>query len=82
MISTITGLIKASYDQSLLIDIGSFGFLIQVPQGSGFQIGNSITLHTYLHWNQEQGPSLFGFASDIEREVFLLIISCLSLIHI
>ena len=33
-------------------------------------------LHTYLHWNQEQGPSIFGFASDIEREVFLLIISC------
>lgn len=76
MISTITGLIKVVYDQSILIDIGSFGFLIQVPQGTVFQVGSTITLHTYLHWNQEQGPSLFGFASDTEREVFLLITSC------
>lgn len=76
MIYTITGVIKAQYDQALLIDIGSIGLLVQVPQGSNYQVDSIITLHTYFHWNQEQGPSLFGFASDIEREVFLLIISC------
>lgn len=76
MIYTITGVAKALYDQALLVDIGSLGFLIQVPQSSSFQSGNTITLHTYLHWNQEQGPTFFGFATEIEREVFLLIISC------
>ncbi len=76
MIHMITGVIKAQYDQSLMVDIGSMGLLIQVPQGSGFQVGSTVSLHTYLHWNQEQGPSMFGFATDIEREVFLLIISC------
>ncbi len=29
-----------------------------------------------MHWNQEQGPSLFGFLSELEKTVFLLIISC------
>lgn len=76
MIYTVTGVVKAQYDQSLLIEAGPFGFLIQVPQGSGFQVGTTVMLQTYLHWNQEQGPTLFGFASDTEREVFLLIISC------
>jgi Holliday junction DNA helicase RuvA len=76
MIHMITGVVKAQYDQSLMVDIGSIGFLIQVPQGTGFQVGTTIALHTYLHWNQEQGPSMFGFASEIDRDVFLLIISC------
>jgi holliday junction DNA helicase RuvA len=76
MIHMITGVVKAQYDQSLAIDIGSIGFLIQVPQASSFHVGATVSLNTYLHWNQEQGPSMFGFASDIERDVFLLIISC------
>lgn len=76
MIHAIKGVIKAQYDQAVMVDIGSFGFLILVPQGAGFSIGSTVTLHTHLHWNQEQGPSLYGFGSDLEREVFLLITSC------
>lgn len=76
MIHMITGVVKAQYDQALMVDIGSMGLLIQVPQGAAFQVGSTLSLNTYLHWNQEQGPSIFGFASDIERDVFLLIISC------
>jgi len=72
----ITGAVKAQYDQAIIVDIGSLAFLIQVPQGSAFPVGSTISLHSYLHWNQEQGPTLFGFVLDIEREVFLLIISC------
>ena len=29
-----------------------------------------------MHWNQEQGPTLFGFLQPLDKEVFLLIISC------
>jgi Holliday junction DNA helicase RuvA len=29
-----------------------------------------------LHWNQEQGPSLFGFATEAEKVIFLLLIDC------
>jgi Holliday junction DNA helicase RuvA len=76
MIHMITGAVKAHYDQAIMIDIGAMGFLVQVPQGGSFPIGSTISLHTHLHWNQEQGPSMFGFASEVERDVFLLIISC------
>src|SRR5579862_3751313 len=76
MIHMITGVVKAQYDQAIMVDIGALGFLVQVPQNAGFQVGSTVCLHTYLHWNQEQGPSMFGFPSDVERETFLLIISC------
>jgi Holliday junction DNA helicase RuvA len=29
-----------------------------------------------MHWNQENGPTLFGFKDLIEKELFTLIISC------
>jgi len=76
MIHMITGVIKAQYDQAIMVDIGTLGFLVQVPQNAGLEVGSTVSLHTYLHWNQEQGPSIFGFNTDVEREVFLLIISC------
>jgi Holliday junction DNA helicase RuvA len=76
MIHMITGVVKAQYDQAIMVDIGTLGFLVQVPQNAGLEVGSTVSLHTYLHWNQEQGPSIFGFNTDIEREVFLLIISC------
>jgi holliday junction DNA helicase RuvA len=76
MIHMITGVVKAQYDQAIMVDIGTLGFLVQVPQNADFQVGSTVSLHTYLHWNQEQGPSMFGFPSDVEREVFLLVISC------
>lgn len=72
----ITGVVKSRYDQAIMVDIGTLGFLVQVPNSASFEVGSSVSLHTHLHWNQEQGPSMFGFTSDVEREVFLLIISC------
>lgn len=29
-----------------------------------------------MHWNQDQGPTLFGFQSQIEKQTFMMIISC------
>lgn len=40
------------------------------------QIGSQATVHVYMHWNQEQGPSLYGFSSELDKTVFLMIISC------
>ena len=33
-------------------------------------------MQTYMHWNQDNGPTLYGFNSILEKTVFLLIISC------
>jgi Holliday junction DNA helicase RuvA len=51
-------------------------FCFQIPQTEGIIVDQSVTLYTYMHWNVENGPSFFGFKSEFERLVFLLIIEC------
>ncbi len=55
---------------------GCVGYAVQVPQPHLFSQGSDVLVYTYMHWNQENGPSLFGFLSELEKTVFLLIISC------
>jgi len=76
MISLLHGTVKEIAEQEIVLDCGSIGFEIQVPDSSLFTIGNTIDLFIHLHWNQEQGPSLYGFKTVPDRQIFQLIISC------
>lgn len=61
---------------SLLLTTSEIGFVVWVPRSGMFTSGSRITLHGYLHWNQEQGPTLYGFTQQAERALFELLISC------
>lgn len=78
MVSYLTGIVKCREKQLLVLDIGSMGLVVHVANAALFGATNqeSITVHTYFHWNQENGPTLFGFLTELERTVFLLIIGC------
>lgn len=76
MLSTITGVIKGLDKQSAIIEVQGIGFEVAVPANTVLTIGSTTSLHTYLHWNQETGPSLYGFAHEFEKKIFLLVISC------
>lgn len=76
MLSFVKGTVYAIKDQAVVVDTGSFGLTLQVSDNTVFQAGSPVKLHSYLHWNQEQGPSLFGFQTELEKTVFLLVISC------
>lgn len=76
MISYLAGTIQAVGEQRIDIRSGALGFDVQVPSSANFAVGQSVELHIYLHWNQENGFSLFGFSQAIEKTVFLLLISC------
>lgn len=76
MIRTVNGMVQAVTDQDITVNIGPLGLALQVPNPNQFHVGAVVTMATYLHWNQEQGPTLFGFADELDRAVFLLIISC------
>lgn len=52
------------------------GFIINVIHPAEFSLNDEVELCLYLHWNQEQGPSLYGFKLSQERELFILINSC------
>lgn len=76
MISTIQGTITQIGNDYIFVQVGPIGLHIAVANAHAHLIGATIVLHMYMHWNTEQGPSLYGFESQFEKEVFLLIISC------
>ena len=46
---------------------------------TNFSISNTESANHFLYLhalNQDQGPSLFGFQTKLEKETFMLIISC------
>lgn len=79
MISEVTGEIKAGQkEKELVIMADKIGFSFQTPKPEAFlnnsQSGQTVFIH--MHWNQEKGPSLYGFISPQERDIFLLLIDC------
>ncbi|MFC1842417.1 Holliday junction branch migration protein RuvA [Candidatus Dependentiae bacterium] len=76
MLDYIKGSIKSVNQASVTVDIGAIAFCLQVATPSAFGVGQKVEFYSYMHWNQENGPSLFGFLSEIEKEIFLLVISC------
>jgi len=76
MINSINGVVASAADQLVVIDVGFLSLEVKVPAASSFKIKETIRLHTYLYWNQDNGPTLFGFSTELERTIFELIISC------
>ena len=76
MIELISGTVKKISEKSATILVGGFGLSLHIPQTKSLCDGKNVELFTYLHWNQEKGPALYGFCEELERTVFLLIISC------
>lgn len=76
MLSSITGKITAYEPGSIVIETANIGFLLNVPATLSCTLDQQITVQVYMHWNQEQGPALYGFQTEMDKRVFLLVISC------
>ncbi len=76
MIATLSGIITNISEQLLVIEQTGIGFELHVATAGTFNLQQKVTLQTHLHWNQENGPTLYGFNSILEKTTFLLIISC------
>lgn len=76
MIDFLVGKIKEVKEKSITVLVNGIGFDLHVARTKNLQKNKEVELHTYLHWNQEKGPSIFGFQEEIEKTVFLLIIDC------
>ncbi len=76
MINTYSGIVKDISDSILTVENNGMGLAIQVPQVALFAVGQKADLLVHMHWNSENGPSLFGFANALEKNVFLMITSC------
>jgi len=76
MISSISGSVKSASINSLVVEVGGVGLLLQVPIriAAKMQVGEQITLHTYLIV-REDSLTLYGFTEVVDRDFFELLLS-------
>lgn len=81
MIVRLRGKVWESYPNRLIVDAGGVGYEVMVPISSFDRlrpvVGAEIELRTYHHI-RENVQVLYGFASEEERDVFLLLIDRVS----
>jgi len=76
MIYSLTGTVLQTKENKVILQYSGLCFELFCPQSNNLLHGQETTLYTYLHWNQEQGPTLFGFQQTLDKDVFLMIIDC------
>ncbi len=76
MFSYVRGVVQTIIENQITVDVHGVGFALTVPNPELFYKDKEVTVVVHMHWNQEQGPSLFGFVSEYEKAVFLMIIGC------
>lgn len=81
MIARIRGKIWEAYPNRLVVDVNGVGYDVHVPLSTFDQLhaseGLTVDLRTYLHI-RENAQTLYGFATEEERDVFLLLIDRVS----
>jgi Holliday junction DNA helicase RuvA len=72
MLRSLSGNVVSLFDNVVVLDVHGFGFeLLCTGRAAALCTeGERITLVTYLQFS-EAGPTLFGFANDKERTLFL-----------
>ena len=78
MISFVKGKIIEVDEQAITVELPqcALGIQLSVTNATSYVQNKEVALHAYMHWNQEQGPSLFGFTTKTEKRIFVLMISC------
>jgi holliday junction DNA helicase RuvA len=76
MISSISGIVKSVSLNSVVVEVGGVGILIQVPNRVAISLsaGATASFHTYLVV-REDALILFGFTDLIDRDFFELLLS-------
>ena len=76
MIWMVQGTVLQVFQHSIALSVGPIGLEITVPNPALYAQKAVVDVHTYMHWNAEQGPSIYGFENQLQKEVFLIVISC------
>ncbi len=78
MIGYLRGIVLRSDPQLLLLDVGGVGYEVHVPQATYEavqRLGAGAQVAVHIHTNvREDAIQLFGFSTEVERQIFLLLI--------
>jgi Holliday junction DNA helicase RuvA len=75
MIAWLTGKVQRKAADSVIINVAGVGYQVAVPVSTLSAIagpGEEVTLHIHTHV-REDSLSLFGFGTELEKDVFLLL---------
>lgn len=76
MIERIRGIVVGSSGRAVLIEISGITLGVQCSHPERYALGKEAILPAALIWNQEKGPSIYGFFDDLEKQLFGMLISC------
>jgi Holliday junction DNA helicase RuvA len=77
MIAHLTGTLINKNPQSVIVDIDGVGYQLLIPLSTFYQLPEEmekVSLHVYTYV-REDTLQLFGFQTEMEKELFLLLIS-------
>lgn len=75
MIASISGKLRRKGTDYLVVEVAGVGYQVQVPLSTYYGIpepGDDVSLHIHTHL-REDSLSLFGFLTEAEKEMFLLL---------
>jgi Holliday junction DNA helicase RuvA len=70
------GIVKERCEQSITLEVGPLALAVAVSDSSSFSLEEIKKVYLHMHWNAEQGPTLYGFTSEQDKRVFLLLTGC------
>ncbi len=76
MIAWLRGAVQRKSADSVIIDVAGVGYLVSVPVSTLGAVpgpGEEVSLHIHTHL-REDSLSLFGFATELEKELFQLLL--------
>lgn len=76
MIAYLTGKVIEKGHQYVILDVQGVGYSVSVVDERAYSLGAPVDLHIYFHWNQDQGPHLYGFQDVSSKAIFTAILSC------
>ena len=76
MIYELIGAVSEVQDSFVVVQVGGIGFCVNMALPNSCEINKQIKLYTVLHWNQDHGPSVYGFKTQTERKLFKLVTGC------
>ena len=76
MIGRLTGRLAAKAPDQILLDVAGVGYLVHIPLSTFYELPDvekpaSLWIHTHV---REDALSLFGFLTERERSLFLLLL--------
>lgn len=76
MIALLNGQLASKSPDHVIIDVGGVGYRVMVPLSTYYVLPDSgtVRLHVYTHV-KEDAIHLFGFLSDEEKQMFILLLS-------